>query len=97
MTIEVFKNNKRDSNIKDLLMDSFESYKDKLHNDLEHVSFNKYPQLKDIKKYLYKKGAIYASMTGSGSCIYGIFSKKINLEELDFLKEDFFIWKDDFN
>ena len=95
--LEAFKNNKRDSNIKDLLMDSFESYKDNLHNDLEHVSFNKYPQLKDIKKYLYKKGAIYASMTGSGSCIYGIFSKKINLEELDFLKEDFFIWKDDFN
>jgi len=94
---ETFKNNKRGSNIKTLLGDFFDSYKDNVHNDLEHVVFNKYPQLQVMKTYLYEKGAIYASMTGSGSCIYGIFPKKINLEELDFSNEDFFIWNDDFN
>ena len=29
-----------------------------------------------IKKYLYNEGAKYVSLTGSGSCIYGIFEKK---------------------
>jgi 4-diphosphocytidyl-2-C-methyl-D-erythritol kinase len=42
-------------------------------NDFEAVLFSKWPILKEIKKVLYQQGALYASMTGSGSAVYGIF------------------------
>jgi 4-diphosphocytidyl-2-C-methyl-D-erythritol kinase len=47
-----------------------------LHNDLEQVSFQIYPSLLTLKKELYKAGAVYASMNGSGSSLYGLFPKK---------------------
>ncbi len=49
------------------------SWKDELRNDFEPSVFNAHPELKVIKETLYKHGALYASMSGSGSTIYGIF------------------------
>jgi 4-diphosphocytidyl-2-C-methyl-D-erythritol kinase len=46
-----------------------------ISNDFEIPVFEAHPQLQDIKNRLYQAGAIYASMTGSGSTIYGIFDK----------------------
>lgn len=43
-------------------------------NDFEKPLFEKYPLLDEIKKSLYKEGAVYASMSGSGSAVYGLFS-----------------------
>ncbi|MCQ2059103.1 MAG: 4-(cytidine 5'-diphospho)-2-C-methyl-D-erythritol kinase [Bacteroidaceae bacterium] len=57
-------------------------WKDKLVNDFEEFAFEQYPILADIKQRLYDAGAVYASMTGSGSAIYGIFNKKnVNIQE----------------
>jgi len=42
-------------------------------NDLEEVVFKQYPLLSQIKQLLYRKGAFFASMSGSGSTIYGLF------------------------
>ncbi len=53
-----------------------ESWKDKVVNDFEEPIFKAYPQLAEIKNILYTNGALYASMTGSGSALYGIFDKK---------------------
>ncbi len=50
-----------------------EEWKECLHNDFEVYAFSQYPALDTVKKQLYDAGAIYASMTGSGSAIYGIF------------------------
>lgn len=50
-------------------------WKDTVHNDFEKPVFEQYPQLRDIKKQLYNGGAMYASLTGSGSAIYGLFPK----------------------
>jgi 4-diphosphocytidyl-2-C-methyl-D-erythritol kinase len=47
-----------------------------LANDFETYAFTKYPVLNEIKKNLYTIGAEYASMSGSGSSIYGLFKKK---------------------
>ncbi|HUI33698.1 MAG TPA: 4-(cytidine 5'-diphospho)-2-C-methyl-D-erythritol kinase [Dysgonamonadaceae bacterium] len=42
-------------------------------NDFEAGIFNKYPEIERLKKELYQAGAIYASMSGSGSSVFGIF------------------------
>lgn len=50
-------------------------------NDFEAVIFEKYPRLKMIRDSLYDAGALYSSMSGSGSALYGIFSQKPELPE----------------
>lgn len=46
-----------------------------LHNDFEDSLFVKYPDLAMLKSKLYAKGATYASMTGSGTAVFGLFKK----------------------
>ncbi len=55
----------------------------KLHikNDFEIGLFDRYPQIAEIKRRFYEAGALYSSMTGSGSAVFAIF------EEVDALKE----------
>ncbi|MCB0397816.1 MAG: 4-(cytidine 5'-diphospho)-2-C-methyl-D-erythritol kinase [Flavobacteriales bacterium] len=48
-------------------------WRENIQNDFEDPVFRKYPALKKVKEKLYKEGAVYASMTGSGSALYGIF------------------------
>lgn len=50
-------------------------WKAELNNDFEGSVFNTHPILADIKDSLYKHGALYAAMSGSGATIYGIFEK----------------------
>ncbi|NJN27120.1 MAG: 4-(cytidine 5'-diphospho)-2-C-methyl-D-erythritol kinase [Cyclobacteriaceae bacterium] len=51
-------------------------WKTLLVNDFEKNLFEKYPVLAKIKTKLYDAGALYAAMSGSGSCIYGIFDEE---------------------
>jgi 4-diphosphocytidyl-2-C-methyl-D-erythritol kinase len=48
-------------------------------NDFEDHLLDNYPQIADIKERLYHLGAAFASMTGSGSTVYGIFKTPIDL------------------
>jgi len=66
--------------IKEIIKQPINTWKDSLKNDFEESVFKQYPGIKEIKEDLYKNGAIYASMSGSGSTVYGIFEKgqKIN-------------------
>jgi len=48
----------------------------KVKNDFEVSVFNQFPELETIKKELIKQGALYASMTGSGAGIFGIFESE---------------------
>jgi 4-diphosphocytidyl-2-C-methyl-D-erythritol kinase len=57
------------------IMSPVETWKDQVKNDFEEAAFFYYPALTELKKWLYDSGALYASMTGSGSCFYGIFPK----------------------
>ncbi|GAB2765556.1 4-(cytidine 5'-diphospho)-2-C-methyl-D-erythritol kinase [Rhabdobacter roseus] len=50
-----------------------------ISNDFEASLFPKYPVLPSIKQRLYELGARYASMSGSGSTLYGIFENEPNL------------------
>jgi len=59
-------------------------------NDFEDYAFKKYPIIGNIKEELYRSGALFSLMSGSGSSVYGIFSEKPKLSEK--LKE-FMIWE----
>src|ERR1035437_8089989 len=66
--------------LKDLIKQPILNWKKKMHNDFETTILRKYPDISNIKKDLYKKGAVYASMSGSGSTVYGIFNNKENFK-----------------
>jgi 4-diphosphocytidyl-2-C-methyl-D-erythritol kinase len=51
------------------------TWKDHLINDFEAPVMASYPEIAQIKKAVYQAGALYASMSGSGSTLYGIFEK----------------------
>jgi 4-diphosphocytidyl-2-C-methyl-D-erythritol kinase len=66
------------------------AWKGLVYNDFEKTVFGKYPQIACIKEQLYKGGALYASMTGSGSAVYGFFEKG---KKIDLSFPDCFVWQ----
>lgn len=64
-----------------------------MKNDFERSVFDKYPQMQAIKETLYRLGALYASMSGSGSAFYGIFEQAQSEEKLSQLFPDCFTWQ----
>ena len=50
-------------------------WKNHIKNDFENYVFKTHPAIADIKERIYKMGAVYASLSGSGSTIYGIFNE----------------------
>lgn len=57
-------------------------WKDVMANDFEVSIFHKYPVVQSVKEELYKHGALYAAMSGSGSAVFGIFSHEPQLSKL---------------
>ena len=65
------------TNLADIIQQPISTLKDELINDFEQPIFNSFPELANIKETLYQKGAVYVSMTGTGSTVYGIFPTSI--------------------
>lgn len=59
--------------IPEILKQPVETWKMELVNDFEKSVFSQFPALKKMKEDLYEKGATYASLSGSGSSLFGIF------------------------
>ena len=66
----------------EIIQNPVETWKENMINDFETSVFAQYPAISGIKEKLYELGAVYASMSGSGSSVYGIFR-----EETDVSKE----------
>ena len=65
-----------DQDLRQLIQSPVNDWRTCIKNDFEIGAFQNHPQLNDIKAHLYRKGADYAAMTGSGSTIFGLFSSK---------------------
>jgi 4-diphosphocytidyl-2-C-methyl-D-erythritol kinase len=61
--------------LREALSKPVEQWDGVLLNDFETTVFVKHPELAAIKRSLYESGAVYASMSGSGSALFAIYSK----------------------
>ncbi|GHT10612.1 4-diphosphocytidyl-2-C-methyl-D-erythritol kinase [Bacteroidia bacterium] len=57
-----------------IVQQAIETWKSALVNDFEPSVWTQYPLLQEIKRWLYDEGALYASLSGSGSALFGIFN-----------------------
>ena len=62
--------------LKDVLARPVSEWKDLLVNDFEATVFKAHPELAAIKQSLYDSGAIYASMSGSGSALFALYERR---------------------
>lgn len=65
-----------DTSIQEIINRPIESWKDSLLNNFEPSIFPNHREIARLKKEMYGAGAIYASMTGSGSTVFGLFEEK---------------------
>ena len=71
-------------NCREVVMQPVETWRDNLINDFEESVFALHPEIGAVKEQLYKMGATYAAMSGSGSALFGLFK-----EEPDGLRQAF--------
>ena len=81
---------KPEISLQEALKQPISTWKENIKNDFEEKLLLKYPTIAEVKETLYQSGAIYASMTGSGSTLYGIFENEINLKNTF---PDFAMWQ----
>lgn len=63
--------------LKEIVRMPVETWRATMKNDFEESVFARYPEIAAIKDKLYDMGAIYASMSGSGSSVFGIFREQV--------------------
>jgi 4-diphosphocytidyl-2-C-methyl-D-erythritol kinase len=70
-----------DVNFAEVLKYPINEWRKFLKNDFEESVLKKYPVIREVKDKLYAIGASYASMSGSGSAVFGLFDKPVDLRE----------------
>lgn len=63
-------------NCREVVMQPVETWRDNLVNDFEESVFALHPEIGAVKEGLYKMGATYAAMSGSGSALFGLFKEQ---------------------
>ena len=69
-----------------------EQWKGLMKNDFEKSVFAAHPSMERIKEQLYEIGAVYASMSGSGSSFFGIFKEEQDIEKIKAQFTGMFCW-----
>lgn len=80
------------SSLRMLVKSKPEEWRGLILNDFEEYAFSRFPVIRNIRDELYKAGALFSLMSGSGSSVYGIFPEKPrnlarNLKELTIWEE----------
>jgi 4-diphosphocytidyl-2-C-methyl-D-erythritol kinase len=92
-TPEAFRNVKMSEplfeNSPDLMLD-VQKWQTSLINSFEDHVFRNYPEVKAIKNKMLESGAVYASMSGSGSSVFGLFTETVRI---DFSEEGYFVFE----
>jgi len=76
--------------LKELIQQPITEWKAMIKNDFEAHIFKAHPAIANVKNALYEAGALYASMSGSGASIFGIFEKVPNLSALEITNQVFY-------
>jgi 4-diphosphocytidyl-2-C-methyl-D-erythritol kinase len=71
--------NRVSSNLLQHIQEPINNWRNTIVNDFENAVFKAHPAIADIKNALYSNGAVYASMSGSGSSVFGLFEKSTDL------------------
>lgn len=77
--------------LREAVSQSVETWRETVRNDFEDVVFPKYPRIAAIKETLYTMGAAYASMSGSGSAVFGLF--RHHVDEAQSVFSDCFVFQ----
>ena len=81
----------RETSLEVLLSQPVPSWSSSVINDFEPSLFPRYPELKEIKAELYRLGADFALMTGSGAALYALSKEPLSLETFE--KKGHFLWQ----
>ncbi len=66
----------------DPLNGNINNWRESIFNDFEEFVFSSFPEIGEIKSKLYEGGAVYASLSGSGSGVYGIFTQPTDFKSV---------------
>lgn len=69
------------SHLIDIIKQPVEKWKNQIKNDFEESIFLNHPEIQQLKQKMYDEGAVYASMTGSGSAVYGFYKKTLQIPQ----------------
>lgn len=69
-----------EKSLSQIISQPVKTWREEMKNDFEENIFPNHPEIAAIKQSLYDKGAEYASMSGSGSTVYGLFKKEAKIE-----------------
>jgi 4-diphosphocytidyl-2-C-methyl-D-erythritol kinase len=75
----------------ELIADPITDWRKNIKNDFEQSVFKNHVEIRGIKAALYAAGAIYASMSGSGASVFGIFDHQPDVKFLEEENEVFFV------
>ncbi len=80
------------NNILQIIKSPINTWRNEILNDFEEIVFNEYNEISNIKDTLYTNNAIYASLTGTGSTVFGLFEKGTKNLPLNFPSNYFVSW-----
>lgn len=78
------------TSVQEIILLPVSQWRGRLQNDFEKSVFAKYPAVEAVKEKLYNLGALYASMSGSGSTVYGIFEQELDVRKE--FEEGYLVW-----
>ncbi len=82
----------RKCQLREVLSEDPETWKGRVVNDFEVPVFRAHPEIGKVKRVLEDSGALYASLTGSGGAVYGIFPEKSNTRKIRGEFAGMFVW-----